>query len=114
MGGRRGSILVRTPKAKSRGVVSKGGTIWDKEERIGGWPAFVIQKVLKVGIGGWVCVRCKGQEGMLGPPFIERVVVLYGPPAEGLQTGVDLEDVRLVQVWRVKEGWVKMKRGGGT
>ena len=27
---------------------------------------------------------------------------------------VDLEDVRLVQVWRVKEGWVKMKRGGGT
>ena len=51
---------------------------------------------------------------MLGPPFIEGVVVLYGPPAEGLQTGVDLEDVRLVQVWRVKEGWVKMKRGGGT
>ena len=61
-----------------------------------------------------MCVRCKGQEGMLGPPFIERVVVLYGPPAEGLQTGVDLEDIRLVQVWRVKEGWVKMKRGGGT
>ena len=63
---------------------------------------------------GWVCVRCKGQEGIMRTPFIEGVVVLYGPPAERLKTGVDLEDARLVQVWRVKEGWVKMKRGGGT
>ena len=49
------------------------------------------------GVG--VCVRCKGQEGIMRPPFIEGVVVLYGPPAEGLKTGVDLEDVRLVQVF---------------
>ena len=61
-----------------------------------------------------MCVRCKGEEGISRPPFIKGVVVLYGPPAEGLKTGGDLEDVRLVQVWWVKEGWVKMKRGGGT
>ena len=114
MGGRRGSILVRTPEAQSRGVVSRDGTIWDKKERICGWPAFVIQKVMEVGIGRWVCVRCKGEEGISRPPFIEGVVVLYGPPAGKLKTGVDLEDARLVQVWRVKEGWVKMKRGGRT
>ena len=114
MGGGRGSILIRTPEAQSRGVVSSGGTIWDEKERISGGPAFVIQKVLEVGIGRWVCVRCKGEEGISRPPFIKGVVVLYGPPAEGLKTGGDLEDVRLVQVWWVKKGWVKMKRGGGT
>ena len=114
MGGGRGSILIRTPEAQSRGVVSSGGTIWDEKERISGGPAFVIQKVLEVGIGRWVCVRCKGEEGISRPPFIKGVVVLYGPPAEGLKTGGDLEDVRLVQVWWVKEGWVEMKRGGGT
>ena len=34
MGGGRGSILIRTPEAQSRGVVSRGGTIWDEKERI--------------------------------------------------------------------------------
>ena len=114
MGGGRGSILIRTPEAQGRGVVSRDGTIWDEKERISGRPAFVIQKVLEVGIGRWVCVRCKGEEGISRPPFIEGVVVLYGPPAEELKTGVDLEDARLVEVWRVKKGWVKMERGSRT
>ena len=37
-----------------------------------------------------------------GPPFIKGVVVLYGPPPKGLKTGVELEDIRLVEVRRVK------------
>ena len=49
MGGGRGSILIRTPEAQSRGVVSRDGTIWDEKERISGRPAFVIQKVLEGG-----------------------------------------------------------------
>ena len=38
-----------------------------------------------------MCVRCKGEEGISRPPFIEGVVVLYGPPAEKLKTGVDFQ-----------------------
>ena len=102
MGGGRGSILIRTPEAQSRGVVSRDGTIWDEKERISGRPAFVIQKVLEVGIGRRVCGRCKGEEGVSRPPFIKGVVVLYGPPAEELKAGVELEDIRLVEVRRVK------------
>ena len=101
MGGGRGSILIRTPEAQSRGVVSRGGTIWDEKERISGRPAFVIQKVLEVGIGRWVCVRCKGEEGISRPPFIKGVVVLYGP---------QLRDSRLVVIWRTLD-W---SRCGGS
>ena len=102
MGGGRGSILIRTPEAQSRGVVPRDGTIWDEKERISGRPAFVIQKVLEVGIGRWVCVRSKGEEGISRPPLIKGVVVLYGPPAKGLKTSVDLENTRLVEVGRVE------------
>ena len=80
MGGRRGGILVRTPEAQSRGVVSRDGTIWDKKERIGGWPAFVIQKVLEVGIGGWVCVRCKAG-GNNEAPLHRRCSGTVWPPS---------------------------------
>ena len=49
-----------------------------------------------------MCGRCKGEEGVSRPPFIKGVVVLNGPPAEELKTGVELEDIRLVEVRRVK------------
>ena len=68
MGGGRGSILIRTPEAQSRGVFPRGGAIWDEKERISGRPAFVIKKVLEEGIGGWVCVRSEGEEGVYRGP----------------------------------------------
>ena len=64
MGGRRGSI--RTPKAKSRGVSPKVVQFGIRKS------AFVIQKVLKVGIPG-----VRDRRECWEPPFIEGVVVLY-------------------------------------
>ena len=91
MGGGRGSILIRTPEAQSRGVFPRGGAIWDEKERVSGRPAFIIKKVLEEGIRRWVCVRSEGEEGVSRPPLIKGVVVPYGP---------QLRDSRLVLIWR--------------
>ena len=102
MGGGRGSILIRTPEAQSRGVFPRGGAIWDEKERISGRPTFIVEKVCEEGIGRWVCVGSEGEEGVSRPPLKKGVVVLYGPPAKELKTSVDLENTRLVEVRRVE------------
>ena len=102
MGGGRGSILIRTAEAQSRGIFPRGGAIWDEKERISGRPTFIVEKVYEEGIGRWVCVRSEGEEGVSRPPLKKGVVVLYGPPAKELKTSVDLENTRLVEVRRVE------------
>ena len=90
MRGGRGSILIRTPEAQSRGIFNRGGAIWNEKERVGGRPTFILEKVCEEGIGGWVCVRSEGEEGVSRPPLKKGVVVLYGPPTKELKTSVDL------------------------